>query len=183
MLQPSLCVIVVGGNILILICFISSNKLREQKYALICSLASSDLLIGLTKVCTLLLIALGGSFGECMTYNQLGVLFSIEASIYSVSLLHLIMIGVDRFIEVMVPLRYASLITKNVVVALIIISWVIPLIYMIYAIILVLLKDKIRPRTCYFLITWIIRHFKYLKIIQGLTWNKYKVLSWSHFVL
>ena len=36
-----------SGNIFIVICFLKSNKLRQQKCALICSLAVADLLVSL----------------------------------------------------------------------------------------------------------------------------------------
>jgi len=140
-LESILCVIVVDGNILTLICFISSNKLRQQKYALICSLASSDLLVGFVKISVTLWLNFGGSLEKCITYNQFVVVFSIEGSTYFVSLSHLIMIGIDRPIAVMFPLRYASLITRKVVVTMISISWVIPLMFVIYKIISVLPKE------------------------------------------
>ena len=108
--QLIMCFIIILGNLGTLFCFVKYRKLQKQRYALICSLALSDLMVGLSNGINIVWEKLRNS-DQCMTSASALLLSNIIMSVVFISVVHLIVIGMDRWIAVMFPLRYPTVVT------------------------------------------------------------------------
>jgi hypothetical protein len=129
-----LAIIIIGGNIVTLICFIKYRKLHLQRYALVCSLAMCDLLVGIGKGIDMTLY-MNSRSEESPSAIKIYTSFIVVSAVYFVSIMHLVMISMDRWIAVMFPLRYPTLVTAKTTAAMIIIAWAMPLISVVSALI------------------------------------------------
>ena len=55
----------------------------------------------------------------------------VEAVVVTISMVHMVVIGVNRFIAVVLPLRYSTLVTKKTVMVMVLMCWCIPVIWMV----------------------------------------------------
>ena len=127
--QLIMCCIIILGNLGTLLCFVKYRKLQKQRYTLICSLAVSDLMVGLSNGINILWEKLRNS-DQCMTSASALLLSNIIMSVVFISVVHVIVIGMDRWIAVMFPLRYPTVVTVKTTTAMVIICWGLPLICM-----------------------------------------------------
>ena len=125
-----ICIVIIFGNLGTLVCFFKYKKLQQQRYALICSLTVSDLVVGIANG-MFILREIFINKEHCMTkwFEEMSSL--IRGAVFAISISHLIIIGVDRWIAVMFPLRYAAIVTVKTTTGMTIIAWSLPLINMI----------------------------------------------------
>ena len=121
-----LCALVTAGNVITLLCFITPRTLRQRKYVIICSLAVSDLMVGVVNTWIASWLGQAYTSGECLPYRPVYLAVYTNGSAYIVSALHAMAIGLDRFVAVMLPFRYPSLIANKVIVVVVTLIWSIP---------------------------------------------------------
>ena len=115
------------GNLLVCVAVVINPRLRRSSNYLLFSLAIADLIV--TMLCEPVLVAYLGRrtfFNDCaakldQTYRILTRL-SCTASV-----VHMAAISVDRFIAVVYPLRYKSVINSYALKILLITSWALPI--------------------------------------------------------
>ena len=112
--------IAVIGNSLVIAAIFRTPTLRSPFTALLCSLAVSDLLVGLVAQPVFVAVELKGflyfleNFFTFMTYGSCGV-----------SLCTMIMISLDRFAALHYHMRYVTMVTTTRVLYLLVTLWVI----------------------------------------------------------
>ena len=118
-------VLAIFGNAMTLASLIKFPKLRRQKNALIGSLSMSDLCNGL---CSLMWVVYSTSFETQTGWDATDVVVTL---LVYISLFHLYAIGIDRFVAVVKPLHYPTLVTKHTTTVMIITSWLLPMVIII----------------------------------------------------
>ena len=113
---------IIVGNILVIVAIVRTPKLKSTTNILICSLAFTDLLLGLAVVPFSAVYSLRNQwdFG-----NYCNVFLSLDSAACTASILHLCMISLDRYIAITDPLRYSTKITKTVVFGMIFVTWIV----------------------------------------------------------
>ena len=109
------------GNILTLVAACKFQKLRRKKYVLVISLALADCFVGLSGVILLLKF-----FDECNRNNVEDLIMDafLRVPILS-SIFHLVLMGMERFVAIMWPLRFETVVTVNTLKAGIAMCWII----------------------------------------------------------
>ncbi|XP_075893870.1 trace amine-associated receptor 1-like [Nelusetta ayraudi] len=118
-----LSVITVGGNLLVTISVIYFKQLHTPTNYLILSLAIADLLVGIV----VFPFSMVFSVSSCL-YNETifcRVRGSFDIWLSTCSILNLCGISIDRYYAVCQPLMYRAKITHNVIVCMILVSWVV----------------------------------------------------------
>lgn len=123
-LMVGIIVIAVLGNILVIVSISLNRKLRSLANHFLISLATADIMVGVCAMSFNASVQLSGRwlFGPvvCDLWNSFDVYFS------TVSILHLCCISMDRYYAIIKPLEYPIYMTRRVVFAMIISSWLLP---------------------------------------------------------
>lgn len=118
-----LAAVIVAGNSLVIASVVSNRRLQTKTSAFITSLAAGDLMIGLV-VMPLIVVSntVGPSVENGLKYCH--VTISVAVMLMFNSVANLGAVTFDRFLAVVVPLRYKSIMTKRVIVPIIAFVWV-----------------------------------------------------------
>ena len=110
------------GNAITLVAIARYRSLRCQKNMLIGSLSVADLLVGICIQVTIAIDSISTAEGR---YNRAAYLTGV---FLIVSFCNVLCIALDRFIAIVKPLHYPSIVTKRTVCLMIIIAWVVPIV-------------------------------------------------------
>jgi len=115
--------VIVAGNSLVIASVVSNRRLQTKTSAFITSLAVGDLMIGLV-VMPLIVVSntVGPSVENGLKYCHVTISVAVMLMFNSVASLGAVTF--DRFLAVVVPLRYKSIMTKRVIVPIIAFVWV-----------------------------------------------------------
>ena len=151
---------IITGNTITLVAMAKNKPLRRKENILIGSLSAADLLVGLVSLLSfavkaLGLVAPGWNFDDILT-----------VVVIQVSMLHMVFIGINRFIAVVLPLRYGRLVTKRTVVIMAVLVWVIPVVLIVPLYLYALTRDPLSNGLLY--IEWV-NSFNYITSFVFLT--------------
>ncbi|XP_069111054.1 5-hydroxytryptamine receptor 6-like [Argopecten irradians] len=116
-----LVILTVTGNVIVLIAVFSNRKLRTVSNMFIVSLSLTDLFVG-----TIVMIpaALNEIFGEWLLAREFcSIWVSFDVMLTSASILNVCLISIDRYIAIMTPLRYRSLMTNRRAILMLSVVW------------------------------------------------------------
>lgn len=118
-----LAAIIVAGNSLVIASVISNRRLQSKTSAFITSLAVCDFIIGLVLM-PLIVVSntLGPAVQNGLDYCHVTISVAIMLMFNSVA--NLGAVTFDRFLAVVVPLRYKSIMTKRVIIPIIAFVWI-----------------------------------------------------------
>uniref|UniRef100_A0A8C4NCS3 G-protein coupled receptors family 1 profile domain-containing protein n=1 Tax=Eptatretus burgeri TaxID=7764 RepID=A0A8C4NCS3_EPTBU len=116
--------VIAMGNLLVLMALMTSPKLkRDISSMFIASLACADLIVGVIVVPTSVPLMFPGSEGLSRWPSK--ILYSIDWLCVTTSIQSLCAIAVDRYMAVMTPLRYLTLMTRRRARVAIVIIWIV----------------------------------------------------------
>ncbi|KAM4742410.1 olfactory receptor 2AT4-like [Anableps anableps] len=123
---------IIVGNIFILVFVIYEKSLQKPTYLVFCHLALTDLSFGTVTLPKIIskywfgdsIISFSGCFTQMFFVHYLGSVMSFM----------LLVMALDRFIAICIPLRYPILITNNIIFTLCASAWCLPLILMLIVI-------------------------------------------------
>ena len=113
--------ITIVGNSVVLIAVISTKKLRTVSNMFILSLSLTDLFVG-----TIVMIpaALNEIFGEWICHLAFcSIWVSFDVMLCSASVLNVCLISIDRYVSIMTPLRYKTIITHRRALYMLLAAW------------------------------------------------------------
>lgn len=118
-----LAILIIAGNLLVIIAVALNRRLQNVTSAFITSLAFGDLLIGIL-VLPLIVISniLGPRKRDGLQYCHVTVSFAVMLMFNSVA--NLGAVSLDRYLAIVVPLRYKAIMTRRLVTAIIASLWV-----------------------------------------------------------
>ena len=118
-----LAAVIVAGNSLVIASVVSNRRLQTKTTAFITSLAVCDLIIGLVLMP---LIVVSNTVGPTVQngLEYCHVTISVAVMLMFNSVANLSAVTFDRFLAVVIPLRYKSIMTKRVIVPIIAFVWI-----------------------------------------------------------
>ena len=117
-------IIVVVCNTLILVAIGLDRQLRQSTSRLVVSLAVADLLVGVAMLLdNTLILAYTHGIIEGIIIAKILTRYCAESAVYA-SMLHILIIALDRFMSVAMALRYNAMVTPKVTNVALICAWV-----------------------------------------------------------
>ena len=143
--------LILCGNTLTISVIYKYKYLRTKTNALVCSLSFGDLFVGISLIPETV-------FGIFNAYDanslESFIFFSIKQTGYMISVSHIAFVASERYIYVMYPLRYHSLVTVNLIKCILCICWTLPVLLGITSVLIILLLGK--------------EYFKYFEIASNI---------------
>ena len=171
----ALCIVI--GNLTTVLVIATHRKLRCRKNALVGSLAVSDLCVGIHHTIYMTMYYLS------KPTKQWNIGLVLLVTNFSVSLLHIIFIGLERYIAIVKPLHYASLVSGRVTLAMVIVCWAVPFVTL-FPTYIVIMKDSQISNGLYFgnRIHFIVIMASYiiLSIAMSVFYTKIYIISREH---
>lgn len=122
------CLVVMVGNAVIITAFARTKKLRDQSTPIIISLALADFFVGLLHMINRMFLLRYLEYWTIKNPNLIDKLYRtflfFETWAVFSSKFHLLAIGIDRCISIMVPLRYESLVTPRITKVMLGVVWI-----------------------------------------------------------
>ena len=117
------------SNLLTIICLHRYEFLRRKKNLLIGSLSVADLCVGIGRMIAIVINFLDKR--ECISLieNFFSTELLMRYPLYT-SVIHLIIIAIDRLVAVVLPLRYESLMPTKMLIVLITFAWAFPFFFL-----------------------------------------------------
>ena len=112
---------IIIGNFITLVVLANTRELRCRKNALVGSLAVSDLCVGINHIIYITLYYLSKPIKQ----RNVGSILLVTN--LSVSLFHIVFIGLERFIAIVKPLQFRSLVTGKITLAMVVVCWFVPI--------------------------------------------------------
>jgi hypothetical protein len=116
------CLVVILGNMMVIIAVFNTHKLRGATYLFIVSLACADLMLGLV---VLPFSAMYEVFDLWLFGNiWCSIWLAVDVWMCTASILHLVVISLDRYIAVTHPITYPNIMTSKRAKLLILGAWI-----------------------------------------------------------
>ncbi|OWF55376.1 5-hydroxytryptamine receptor 6-like [Mizuhopecten yessoensis] len=117
----SLIILTVAGNIIVLLAVFSNRKLRTVSNMFIVSLSLTDLFVG---TIVMMPAALNEIFDQWILAREFcSIWVSFDVMLTSASILNVCLISIDRYIAIMTPLRYRTLMTNRRAILMLCVAW------------------------------------------------------------
>ena len=127
-LSWSLSIVAITGNGLIIFLVFSKRQLRTKTNAFVVSLATADLLVGLSAVPSLFFCELATNCNS-QAFLADGMVFVRWPFVYA-SVINLCSLVLDRYIAIVKPLQYLNCINRERVVLMLCFSWAVPVTFL-----------------------------------------------------